>query len=119
VPPPATGDGSRGGLLTHRARADLQQNLLPDIRSARQDIATLESDLQTLSGDGVPAPTGVAAAIRSVDNAIRQAKAAANADIDQVNADDVRAYAIADNMATGSCSGDGISKPTALLPHVH
>lgn len=98
---------------------DLQQNLLPDIRSARQDITTLEGDLQTLSGDGVAAPAGVAAAISSVDGAIRQAKATANADIDQANADDVQAYSIADSMATGSCAGDGIGKATALLSHIH
>ena len=98
---------------------DLQQNLLADIRSARQDVATLEGDLQALSGDGVAAPAGVAAAISSVDSAIRQAKATANADIDQANADDVQAYSIADNMATGSCAGDGIGKPAALLSHIH
>jgi hypothetical protein len=98
---------------------DLQQNLRPDIRAARQDIATLEADVQKLSSDGVPAPAGVSAAISSVQAKIKQAKAAANTDINQANADDIQAYAIANNMATGSCAGDGIGKPAGLLPHLH
>lgn len=98
---------------------DLQQNLLPDIRTARQDTATLRADLQKLSSDGVAAPPGVSAAISSVQAKTKQAKAAANTDINQANADDIQAYAIANNMATGSCAGDGIGKPTALLPHLH
>lgn len=97
---------------------DLQQNLLPDIQTARQDIAALQSDLQTLSSAGLAAPQGAAAAISAVQAEIRQAKATANADIDQANADDVQAYAIANSMATGNCAGDGLGKPTALLAHI-
>jgi hypothetical protein len=55
----------------------------------------------------------------SVLREIKQAKATANIDINQANADDIQAYAIANNMATANCAGDGIGRPTALLPHVH
>jgi hypothetical protein len=97
---------------------DLQQNLQPDISTTRQDIAALQADLQTLTSDGLEPPSGAASAVHKARAAIRTAKAAANADIDQANSDDTQAYSIADNLATGTCAGDGIGKPSALLAHI-
>jgi hypothetical protein len=86
---------------------DLQQNLQPDMSAARADISTVENDLQNLSAAGLPVPTNASTTISAARAAIRHAIAAANDDIATVNADVNTAYAIARNMATGSCSGQG------------
>ena len=89
---------------------DLQQNLSPDISTARGDITTLNNDLSSLSASGLPAPAGASAAIAAAKQTISQAINQANGYIDQVNADVNTAYAIGNNMATGtSCSGPGLS----------
>jgi hypothetical protein len=98
---------------------DLQTSLTPDIQSARQDIATMKGDLATLANDGVPAPPGVPAAISAVHAEISQAISAANKYIDQANAADAQAYAIANNMATGACAGDGLGSPPPPVRHIH
>ena len=98
---------------------DLQTNLIPDIQAARQAITTLQGDQATLASDGLTAPPGDASAVSAAHRAIRQAIAAANADIDQANGDDAEAYAIPNAMATGSCSGDGLGNPPAPVKHIH
>jgi hypothetical protein len=98
---------------------DLQTNLIPDIQSVRQDISAMKGDQTTLASDGVAAPSGAAAAISSVQAAISHAISTANNDIDQANAVDAQAYAIANNMATGACSGDGLGSPPAPVAHIH
>ena len=94
------------------------QSITPDITTVRQDIAALNDDLQTLAGDGLPAPPGAAAAITAARASLSTAIAAANGYIDQGNAIDAQAYALANGMATGSCSGDGPGSPAAPIPHI-
>jgi hypothetical protein len=98
---------------------DLQTSLTPDIQSARTDIATMKHDMATLASDGVAVPPGAAAAISSVQAATSHAISTANNDIDQANAVDDQAYLIANNMATGACSGDGVGSPARPVVHLH
>jgi len=92
--------------------------LTNDIASARQDIRAVRQDLANLSASGLPAPTGATAAVAAARQAIQQAKTTANGYIGQANADDTTAYATANGLATGSCSGQGPGSTSALLKHI-
>jgi uncharacterized RDD family membrane protein YckC len=92
-----------------------RDSLTADIGTATQDIATVTNDLANLSTSGLP---GAPAAIAAAGQAIRQAAAKANGEIDQVNADVTRAYSVANGMAAGSCSRDGPGHPPAPIRHI-
>jgi hypothetical protein len=94
------------------------ESLSPDLSTVRQDISTLKGDLQRVSADGLPALAGASAAIVTARTNLRQAITQANGYITQVNAIDAEAYSIADNLATGSCSGDGPGSPTSPIPAI-
>jgi hypothetical protein len=95
-----------------------RDSLAADIGTATQDIATMTNDLANLSTSGLPATPGAPAAIAAAGQAIRQAAAKANGEIDQVNADVTQAYSVADGMAAGSCSRDGPGHPPAPIRHI-
>jgi len=94
-------------------------NLTSDIHTVHQDMAAAQADLQTIASYGGTPPPGASSAIAAAHAAIRQAKATANGYIDQANADDAAAYAVANGIATGSCSGQGPGSPPAPVPHIH
>jgi len=90
-------------------------SLTNDIATVRSDIGTLTADLTKLSNDG-GSPTGnPQAAISSARASIRQAVAAANGDIGTINSDQATAYAVANGIATGNCSGDGPGAPPSPI----
>ena len=95
-----------------------RDSLTAEIGTATQDIATMTNDLANLSTSGLPATPGVPAAIAAAGQAIRQAAAEANGEIDQVNADVTQAYSVANGMAAGSCSRDGPGHPPAPIRHI-
>jgi hypothetical protein len=86
---------------------DLQENLIPDISTRRQDLSALRSDLSNLQTMGLPGPAGADAAITSAQNAIGDAISTANADITHENGNVSQAYSLSDSIATGNCAGDG------------
>ena len=86
-----------------------------DLATARQAITTVNTDIANLQASGLPAPAGAAADITAARQAIQSAITAANGDISQADTYDRSAFAIADGMATGSCSGDGPGSPSALI----
>jgi hypothetical protein len=110
-------DASNVGADASIVSLDLD-SLTADIGTATQNIATMKADLADLSASGLPAPPGAPAAIAAAGQAIRQAAAKANGEIDQVNADVTQAYSVANGMATGSCSRDGPGHPPAPIRHI-
>jgi hypothetical protein len=92
--------------------------LTDGIATVRQDIRTVNSDLANLSASGLPAPLGAASGIATAQRMITEAIATANGYIDQANADDTTAYAIANGLATGSCAGQGPGSTSALIKHI-
>ena len=111
------GDASTVGIDASIVSLDLD-SLTADIGTATQDIATLKNDLANLRTSGLPATPGARAAIAAASQAIRQAAAKPNGEIDQVNADVTQAYSVANGMATGSCSRDGPGHPPAPIRHI-
>jgi len=95
-----------------------RDSLTADIGTATQDIAIMTNDLANLSTSGLPATPGAPAAIAAAGQAIRQAAAEANGEIDQVNAAVTQAYSVANGMAVGSCSRDGPGHPPAPIRHI-
>jgi hypothetical protein len=86
---------------------DLQESLVPDISTERADIATLTNALASLNSAGLPPPGGAALTLTDAHQAIQQAIATANTDIDQVNTDVSEAYSLPNGMATSVCTGPG------------
>jgi hypothetical protein len=78
----------------------------------------MTNDLANLSTSGLPATPGAPAAIAAAGQAIRQAAAEANGEIDQVNAAVTQAYSVANSMAAGSCSRDGPGHPPVPIRHI-
>jgi len=95
---------------------DLQSGLEDDISNVRQDISALQSDLTTLSTSELAAPAGASQALSTARANIRQAIATANSDITTVNSDVEQAYSIGNDLATGSCSGDGPGSTPTPIP---
>ena len=94
---------------------DLSQHLVPDIATARSDIATLDNAEARLAADGLPATAGAAAALAAARRAVAEAVKAANGYITQVNNDVATAYSLANGMATGGCTGPGAT-PAPIGP---
>jgi hypothetical protein len=72
----------------------------------------------SLSAVGLPAPAGASDGITAAQQAVKEAISAADADIDQVNADDASACAVASGIATGSCAGQGPGSPPSPVRHI-
>jgi hypothetical protein len=92
--------------------------LTSDIGAVTEDVAAIKNDLANLTASGPPATPGATAAIAAAGKATRQAAAKANGEIDQVNADVTQAYSIANDIATGSCAGDGPGRPPIPIRHI-
>jgi uncharacterized RDD family membrane protein YckC len=92
--------------------------LTGDIGTATQDIATMKNDMANLTTSGLRETPGAAAAIAAAGQAIKQAAAEANGEIDHVNADVTRAYSVANSIAAGSCSRNGPGHPPAPIRHI-
>src|SRR5258708_7503132 len=74
--------------------SDDVSTLTGDIATAAQDIAALKNDMAALSASGLPAPPAAAAAVSAAGQALKRAAAQANGEIDHLNTDLARAYAI-------------------------
>lgn len=89
-----------------------------DVATAQSDIAGVDAALATVAEDGLTAPqdanSELSAAHAAISSAVREAKA----DIATVNHAIVAGYAIANGIATGSCSGDGPGSPPAPISPV-
>jgi hypothetical protein len=111
-----TGDAQKvDGALLNAQGAILA--LTPDITAVRRDVAVTNAYLRHLSKSGLPAPSHASAVVASANSSIKQVIVAANSDIGTINAIDARAWALADNMATGKCSGARSgSSPHAIPP---
>jgi hypothetical protein len=92
--------------------------LTSDIGAVTQDVAAMKNVLADLTASGPPATPGAVAAIAAAGKATRQAAAKANGEINQVNADVTQAYSIANDIATGSCAGDGPGRPPIPIRHI-
>jgi hypothetical protein len=94
-------------------------NLISDISVIRLDIVMADAHLRHLSRAGLPAPVLASNVIASARANVKQAVAMANSYIDQINAIDTHARAIAAKMATGRCSGASSGSLQHPIPHVH
>jgi hypothetical protein len=94
------------------------KSMMGDISIVQNDIATANAHLRKLSKAGLPAPSSASRVIADAKASLRQAIAKANSYIDQINAIDTRAHSIADNMATGKCSGNRSGSPVRPIPHI-
>jgi hypothetical protein len=94
------------------------ESLTADIDAIQMDIRTTDADLRRLSRAGVSAPTAAPALIANAKASMTQATANANSYIDQSNAINNQARALANRMATGKCSGPGQAPLTAPVAHI-
>lgn len=94
------------------------KSLMADISIVRADIATVEANLRHLGKAGLPTHSSAATVIASARVNLKQAIAAGNSYIDQINAIDAQAHSIANKMATGSCSGAKSGSSTMPVSHI-
>jgi hypothetical protein len=94
------------------------KTLTADVSTVRLDTATAEADLRKLAKAGLPAPHSAGTLISGAKANLKQAIAAGNSYIDQVNAIDARSHAIANKMTTGSCSGAKSGNSTMPVSHI-
>ena len=113
----ASGDAQTvdGGLLA--VQGDVQA-MMADIAIIQADIAAANAHLRHLSKAGIAAPSSAYDVIANAKVSLRQAVAKANSYIDQMNAIDVRAHSIANNMATRRCSGARSGAIARPIPHI-
>jgi hypothetical protein len=104
-----------GGLAS--VQGDVQ-SIMPDISAVRNDIATANAHLRDLRKVGLPAPSLASSVIANAKASLGQAIAKANSYIDQINAIDAQARSIANNLATGSCSGARSGTSTRPISHI-
>lgn len=84
---------------------DATQDVGYVIGQARQDLASLQTLTQQITGEGGAAPSGTGPTMSSASGAIAAAISHANGDIDQANAAATAAYKIAAGLSTGACTG--------------
>jgi hypothetical protein len=92
--------------------------MMADIAIIRADIAAADAYLRRLSRAGTAAPSSAYGVVADAKVSLTQAIAKANAYIDQINAIDVQAHSIADNMATKRCSGARSGDVARPIPHI-
>ncbi len=97
---------------------DANQNVGYHISSLRKDVSDLHDAVQRVADEGGPAPTGADSAQVSANSAISDAIAHANADIDKANSIAVSGFQIANQLATGDCSGSGPGNYQPV-PHIN
>jgi len=113
----ASGDAQTvdGGLLA--MQGDVQA-MMADIAIIQADIAAASAHLRHLSKAGTPAPSSAYEVVANAKVSLTQAIAKANSYIDQMNAMDIQAHSIADDMATKACSGAKSGAIARPLPHI-
>jgi hypothetical protein len=113
----ASGDAQTvdGGLLAMQGDAAA---MMADIAIIQADIAAASAHLRHLSKAGMAAPSSAYDVIANAKVSLTQAIAKANSYIDQMNATDIQAHSIADNMATRKCSGARSGAIARPLPHI-
>jgi hypothetical protein len=94
------------------------KTLTADVSIVRLDMATAEADLRHLGKAGLPAPSSAATVIASAKANLKQAMAAGNSYIDQINAIDAQSHSIANKIATGKCSGAKSGSSTIPVSHI-
>ena len=129
-----TGCGGSGGpasyLATGASSADFfQPGTLSqaDVSICNYAVAALHRKLRRVNllaaqaqarHPPAPPPARLPPGRRYGRQATQQAGDTANSYIDQANADGNTAYAIANGLATGQCSGDAPGNRSALLKHI-
>jgi hypothetical protein len=113
----ATGDAQTvdGSLLAVQGDAVA---MMADIAIIRADIATADAHLRRLSKAGTAAPSSAYGMVADAKVSLAQAIAKANAYIDQINAIDVQAHSIANDMATRRCSSARSGATTHPIAHI-
>ncbi len=94
------------------------KSLMADVAVVRADIAIAGADLRHLGKAGHPAPSSPATVIASAKANLKQAIAAGNSYIDQINAIDAQAHSTANKMAAGRCSGAKSGNSTMPVSHI-
>jgi hypothetical protein len=94
------------------------QALNADIAAIRIDIRNAYANQRRLSRAGQPGTNSAPALISTAETSMSQAIASANSYIDQINATNAQARAVANRMATGKCSGPGQAALTAPVAHI-
>jgi len=113
----AGGDAKAVDGALETVQGDIQ-SLTPDISAVRHDMATAIARLRHLRKAGLPVPGSASVVIANASANLKQVIAKANAYIDQVNAADAHARAIANKMATGRCSGAQSGTVFRPIPHM-
>jgi hypothetical protein len=113
----ASGDAQTvdGGLLAMQGNV---QAMMADILIIQADIAAANAHLRHLSKAGMAAPSSAYDVVANAKVSLTQAIAKANSYIDQMNAIDAQAHAIADSMATRKCSGARSGAIARPIPHI-
>jgi hypothetical protein len=113
----AAGDAQTvdGGLLAMQGDAAA---MMADVAIIQADIAAASAHLRHLSKAGMAAPSSAYDVIANAKVSLAQAIAKANSYIDQMNAIDIQAHSIADDMATRACSGAKSGAIARPLPHI-
>jgi hypothetical protein len=94
------------------------QALNADLTAIRIDIRNAHANQRRLSRAGQPGHNSAPAMIATAETSMSQAIASANSYIDQINATNGQARAVANRMATGKCSGPGQAAVTAPVAHI-
>jgi hypothetical protein len=94
------------------------QALNADIAAIRIEIHNAYANQRRLSRAGQPGTNSGPALISTAETSMAQAIASANSYIDQINATNVQARAVANRMAVGKCSGPGQTALTAPVAHI-
>lgn len=99
----------------------VQNDVANDVGNLQSDIDTLESDIRNFkldiadfANDGVAAPAGATATVAAIRSKVAAAVTSANAAIRRIQDQVDAAYARGNNLATGTCSGDGPGAPPTI-----
>jgi hypothetical protein len=113
----AAGDAQTvdGGLLAMQGDSAA---MTADIAIIQADIAAANAHLRRLSKAGMAAPSSAYDVVANAKVSLTQAIAKANSYIDQMNALDIQAHSIADDMATKACSGAKSGAIARPIPHI-
>ena len=113
----AAGDAQTvdGGLLAMQGNAAA---MMADIAIIQADIAAASAHLRHLSRAGMAVPSSAYDVVANAKVSLTQAIAKANSYIDQINAIDIQAHSIADDMATRACSGAKSGAIARPIPHI-
>jgi hypothetical protein len=92
--------------------------ILPAITNIRAEMASARTSMRQLAKAGLATPSSASAMISGAEGNVHQVIVKANSYVDQVNAIGAAARSIANNIATGRCSGARTGTWTPPVPHV-